>query len=161
MDSYISSLGYDFLSKDIELPLTLQKIVYSEFITENDIIVLGEVHGSGNPSYENDLKKCEFEYNETHFHPDAFADKGNGEIEYLKLALECAKRLIGRLDKNFKDKKFRVLVSFSETEIKDGEIESYGSSTVRFYQIRSSCERIMRMEDLNSFKIEAILEIEN
>ena len=161
MNSYLSQLEYDFLVKKVELPKELEEIVNADFLTDNDAIILkGLYKNQTNPLFNSDIEKCEWEYNETHFHPDGFIKRGDDEIEYMRFALECAKRLHERLDKNFKYKKFRLIVSFSETEKKGNEIETYGSSTVRFYQIRQGAEARMRSEDLNDFKQEAILEIE-
>ena len=160
MDKYLSRIDYNFWDKTITLPKDLERIVDSEFIIDNDCIVLKEVGNiKANPQFDTNLKKCEWEDFETHFHPDSYIDTEN-EFEYLKLALECGKRLTRRFEKEFKDKNFRLLISFSETEIIDGEIESYGSSTVRFYQIRQDCENIMKSENLDDFKFEAVLEIE-
>jgi hypothetical protein len=82
------------------------------------------------------------------------------ELIYLKYALVSAKRLYNRLEKDFKEKKFRIIVSFYETVILNDEIETYGSSTVRFYQIRDTCDHNIRTEDLECFKSDAILELE-
>lgn len=160
MDKYLSRIEYNFWDKTITLPKDLVRIIKSEFITNNDCIVL-KTDGNTvtNPKLKTSLEKCEYEDFDTHFHPDLYIDTDN-EIEYLKLALECGKRLIRRFETDFQDKNIRLLISFRETEIIDGEIESYGNSTVRFYQIRQDCEHIMRTDDLNSFENDAILEIE-
>jgi hypothetical protein len=160
MDKYLSRIDYNFWDKTITLPKDLMLIVESEFVTNNDCIVLKAVGNiETNPKLKTSLEKCEYEDFETHFHLDLYIDTEN-EIEYLKLALECGKLLTRRFETDFQDKNFRLLISFSETEIIDGEIESYGSSTVRFYQIRQDCDNVMRTDDLNSFEIDAMLEIE-
>ena len=160
MDKYLSRIDYNFWDKTITLPKDLILFVDSEFVTNNDCIVLKEVGNiETNPKLKTSLEKCEYEDSETHFHPDSYVDTED-EIEYLKLALECGKRLTKRFETEFQDKNFRLIISFSETEITDGEIESYGTSTVRFYQIRQDCEHIMRTDDLNSFEINTLLEIE-
>jgi hypothetical protein len=105
------------------------------------------------------LKKCEWEYAQNHFHPDSYVDTDD-QMQYLQLALECGKRLAKRLDAAFPGKNFRIAVSFNETKVSDGEIENYGSSTVRFYQIRQDCENGMRTADLNDFTLDAVLEME-
>jgi hypothetical protein len=162
MDSYISKFGYNFLLEKVDLPKELRNIVNSEFLNENDTIILKGLYGHETiPKFDNDIEKCEWEYNETHFHPDMFAKNTDNETIYLKLALEGAKQIMERLTKQFNGRKFKVIVSFSETKTENGEIASYGSSTVRFYQIRSSCEDRMRHPNLDNFREDAVLEIEN
>jgi hypothetical protein len=154
MDRYLKELGYDFLNVSYSLPSDLKKIVQSDFVTNNDcIIISGQYAISSNPKLNAELEKCEWENNETHFHTDWNASQyTNDELEYLKLALECAKVLAIRLTENVPDKKFRILVSFSETTYDiNNEIDSYGSGTVRFYQIRENAESTFRTEDLNDF----------
>src|SRR5258708_31470562 len=92
MDKYLAKIGYDFWETSIPLPSDLEKIINSDFITDNDCIVLKEVGDiTSNPQFDTGLKKSEWEDGETHFHPDAYIHTDN-EIEYLKLALECGKR---------------------------------------------------------------------
>lgn len=159
MDEYLSKIGYNFWDTSIFLPAGLSKKIQSEFVKDNDCVVLKEDEITSNPKFDTNIKKCEWEWFETHFHPDSYIETDD-EIEYLKLALECSKQLAKRLDAEFKDKNFRLSVSFSETVKTENKIEFYGSSTVRFYQIRQECEDIMRTEDLNAFKLEAVLDIE-
>ena len=162
METYLNKLGYDFLTIRIKLPRKLEKIIESQFILHNDCIIINGLYGhTENPNLETDLEKCEWEYNETHFHVDMYYKNKKEEIEYLKLALECAKRISDKLNNEFENRKFRITVSFSETLIKDEEIEFYGSGVVRFNQIRTSCENAMRIADLNDYKLDAVLEIEN
>jgi hypothetical protein len=78
----------------------------------------------------------------------------------LQLALECGKRLAVRLEAEFPDKDFRLIISFNETRVVGNEVEIYGSSTVRFYQIRPDCESKMRIANLDNYKWDAVLEIE-
>lgn len=160
MDSYLSKIQYDFWKTSITLPAELERIIKSEFVTDNDCLILKEVgNNRNNPKFDASLEKCEWENFQTHFHPDMYIETDN-EIEYLQLALECGKRLAKRLDKEFPDKNFRISISFDQTKVVGDEIESYGSSSVRFYQVREDCENIMRTNDLNDFQFEAVLEIE-
>lgn len=164
MDGYLEKLGYDFLDKTIDLPAELEAIINLEFLTDNDCIILKSWYGHDeNPALGTDLEKSIWEDDETHFHPDAYVPEGSDEIEYLACALECAKRLMLRLQKEFPSRPFRISVSFDETtyETEDpNEINSYGSSTVRFHQIRPTTEYTMYTDDLNDFKLNAVLEIE-
>ena len=160
MDKYLSKIGYNFWETSLSLPVGLEKIVQSEFITDNDCIILKSVAQiETNPKFDTNLEKCEFEDFENHFHPDSYIETNN-EIDYLKLALECGKRLAKRIDSELKTDNFRVGISFSETTVENGEIEFYGSSTVRFYKVREDCEEIMRTSNLDDFESEAVLEIE-
>ena len=160
MDNYLSKIDYNFWETSITLPADLERIIRSDFVTDNDCIVLKEVGNNlNNPKFDTSLKKCEWESFQTHFHPEMYIDTAN-EIDYLKVALECGKRLAKRLDKEFPQKKFRVSISFDETRVVGDEIESYGGSSVRFYQVREDCENVMRTNDLNDFQFEAVLEIE-
>jgi len=159
MDDYLLKLGYDFWEKTIELPTDLAKITNSDFLTTNDCVTLKGFGHRINPKFDNDSGKCEWEYNGTHFHPDNYVDREN-EIDFLKLALECSKRIFERLSNRFKNDRFRVIISFCESTIIDGEVDTYGSSTIRFYKIRSVCDEIMYIDNLNDFETDAVLEIE-
>lgn len=112
-----------------------------------------------NPLFETDFEKCDWEYNETHIHIDDFVDSEN-ELDYLKFGLEYGKRIAEKLSNQFRKDKFRIVVSFSETKKVNGQIELYGSCTVRFYKIRPNAESQMYIQDLNSYKLEAVLEFE-
>jgi hypothetical protein len=161
MNQYLLNLGFDFKKITFQLPKALEKIVHADFLTDNDCIILKGHYGHNiNPIFATDLEKCYWEYDETHFHPNDYALQAKNELIYLKYALSSAKRLYNRLEKDFKEKKFRIIVSFYETVILNGEIEAYGSSTVRFYQIRDACDHNIRTEDLECFKSDAILELE-
>lgn len=159
MDLYLEKLGYDFVDKKINLPVDLEKIVNSNFLTTNDCVTLKGFGHRINPSFDSEFDKCDWEYNETHFHPDSFVN-GNDEIEYLKLALECGKRLSHRLSKRFKNDKFRIQISFMATQWENDEIEAYGSSTVRFYKIRPEAEKGFYISDLDVYEEDSVLEIE-
>lgn len=159
MDDYLLKLGYDFWEKTIELPNDLAKITNSDFLTSNDCVSLKGFGRRRNPRFDTDFEKCDWEYNETHFHPDSFS-RGDDEMEYLKLALECSKRLSYRLSKRFKNDKFRIVISFMEAQFINGEIEVYGSSTVRFYKIRPDADDSFYIGDLDGYELEAVLELE-
>lgn len=159
MDLYLEKLAYDFGDNKIDLPVELEKIVKSNFLTTNDCVTLNGFGHRINPRFDNAFEKCDWEYNETHFHPDNFA-KGDNEMEYLKLALECGKRLSYRLSKQFKNDKFRIQISFMETQWIKGEIDAYGSSTVRFYKIRPEAENGIYIMDLDVYEGNAVLEFE-
>jgi len=159
MDLYLEKLGYDFGDNKINLPVDLEKIVSRNFLTTNDCVTLKGFGHRINPRFDTEFDKCDWEYNETHFHPDSFVH-GDDEIEYLKLALECGKRLSYRLSKRFKNDKFRIQISFMETQLEKGEIEAYGSSTVRFYKIRPEAEDGIYITDLDVYEGDAVLEFE-
>jgi hypothetical protein len=159
MDLYLEKLGYDFGDNKINLPIDLEKIVSSNFLTTNDCVTLKGFGHKINPRFDTAFEKCDWEYNETHFHPDSFA-KGDDEIEYLKLALECGKRLSRRLAKRFKNDNFRIQISFMESQWINGEIDNYGSSTVRFYKIRPEAESGIYVDNLDIYKVGAVLELE-
>lgn len=162
MERCLQRLGYDFWTTTVDLPAELEYVVNQEFLTNNDCVILKGLYGHlSNPKFGTDLEKSEWEYNETHFHTDEYLSILEDEIELLSLGLECAKRLKIRLDQEFSNKGFRILISFNES-VKDekGETEFYGSCTVRFYQIRPTCDGVMRIDDLEKFKTEAVMEIE-
>ncbi len=161
MNAYLSKLGYDFLKRRVDLPEELEDLIQRDFLIENDCLTLkGDNSDSANPSFKQDLEKCEWEDHQNHFHPDFAYLNTEDELDYLKTALECGKRLAHRFSQELPHHRIRLLISFSETTEENGEIEAYGSSTVRFYQIRPTCDEKMRLEDLERFKSEAILEIE-
>jgi len=162
MEGYLYKMAIRYPEASIELPAELEQTISNEFITENDCIILKGLGGNEqNPKFESDLEKCEWEYNETHFHPDEYSAKNADELDFLLFALESSKRLAHRLQEQFPTKAFRIVASFCETH-KDhlGRVESYGSSTVRFYQIRRSYENRMRSHDISEFQLDAISEIE-
>lgn len=160
MFEYLKEIKYDFDIQKVVLSVDLEKIVNSEFKEENDCILLSGVNMNIlKPVLDSDFEKCLFEYNETHFHPDSYSIKSAGELNYLVLALDSGKRLIQRFKNEYGKRRFKIIISFSETKRdSDNRIESYGSSTVRFHQIRSRCDTVIG--DLNSFNSEAIMEIE-
>ena len=161
MDKYLLKLGYNFWEYKADLPQDLEKIVNSKFIVDNDCITLKGLGISNNPIFQTDIEKSEWEYNETHFHPDSFSKEKN-EMEYLKLALESGKQIAARLSIQFKSKKkFRIIVSYNETITKNGEIDCYGSSKVRLYQIRGESKNTIFPEDLEEYKSDALLLIES
>jgi hypothetical protein len=159
MDLYLEKLGYDFGDNKINLPVDLEKIVNSNFLSTNECVTLNGFGHKINPRFDTAFEKCEWEYNETHFHPDSFA-QSDDEIEYLKLALECGKRLSRRLAKRFKNDKFRIQISFIESQCKNVEIDIYASSTVRFYKIRSEAESDIYVDNLDVYEVGAVLELE-
>jgi hypothetical protein len=162
MDGYLKELNYDFETSSYAISEKLTNIIQADFIDNNDSITLiGVGSHTQNPLFQAPFQKSEWEYNETHFHPDwsVMGDKEE-ETDYLKAALECGQRLAKRLKNAYSEKHFRVIISFSGTVYDSKEVESYSSSTVRFYQIRREAEYLMRIEDLNDFKTEALMEIE-
>lgn len=162
MKSYLEKVSFDFQGDPIKLPSDLENLINRKFLNENDCITLrGLYENERNPKFESDLEKCKWEFDETHFHPDEFLKDQSNELEFLRVALESIKTLKTRLNQSFPEKKFRICLSFSETQKDDkGDIEFYGSSTVRFYQIRNSCEDKIRVDNLNEYKLDAVLEIE-
>lgn len=157
---YLEKLDYDYQETTIDLPDELDEIIKDGLIVSNDCIILKSL-SDNSPKFETDLEKCEWEYNETHFHPDEYARAGSDEIVYLSYALECAKRIAYKLKNKFPQFSFRITVSFSETvKNKLGQIETYGSSSVQFHKIRENCESTMRTSDLDGFEFDAVLEIE-
>lgn len=161
MDQYLAKLGYDFLATAVALPAALETLITADFLLENDCVVLTRPHDPARvPLLESDLAKCEWEDGQTHFHPSACTTELDDELTYLTLALESGKRLMSRFTAELPQHRFRLTISFSETFRQNDEIEFFGSSTVRFYQIRSGGESTMRVDDLNRFKTEAVLEME-
>ncbi len=150
MEQYLEKTSFDFQEESVELPFELENLINRVFLTENGCIILKGVNNNEqNPKFETDFEKCEWEYNETHFHADAYSKEAVNELDFLILALECSKRLERRLRHSFPNEGFRISVSFSESiRNNNNEIEQYGSSTIRFHQIRSSCENKMRIDDL-------------
>ena len=161
MNAYLKQLNYDFEKTAYVIPDKLIKIIQADFMDDNDCIILKlDNNHKHNPVLHSDFEKCDYEYNE-HFHPD-FAVIGvkEDETEYLKLALECGKALALRLKSNYPEKEFRIVISFSETRYEGQEIDSLGSSRVSFHQIRQSAEWAFRIDNLNDYKSEAIMNIE-
>ena len=160
MEEYLSSISYNFLEKSILIPEDLRSIIDSRFLVHNDCVLLKELCSVA-PEGLNEIEKCEYEDSENHFHPDSFVDSADDDLQALKYALECGKHLASRLGEEFGTKRrFRIQISFSEKIEVDGEISEYTSSTVRFYQIRSECDKKMLVGDLERFQLDAIVEIE-
>lgn len=160
MKCYLRDFKMDVFRTPI--PKELKALLNQNFLRENGCTTIEGHYGHNKiPSFSTSTEKSIWEDNETHFHPDAFYGAVEDEIIYLKSALVCAKKLYKRLSMNFPRKRFRITVSFNETK-KDsqGQIETYGSSTVRFYQIRKDAEQTMRIDDLEGSKGEALMEIE-
>lgn len=161
MEEYLIKTGTGILNKTIDLPLELEKILKSEFIIDNDCIILAGIHSiKQNPNLKTDIEKCEWEYQKNNFHPIDFIEYPRNELEYLTVALECSKRLSNRLNIEFQNKKFRILVSFNETKKEGEKVAQFGGSNVSFYQIRDGCDNKMRIDNLEDLKSEAILEME-
>jgi len=161
MKKYCSELEYEFLTKDIELPAELSRIINSDFITNNDCITLKGLHPhKTNPNFKNDFEKCKWEDGQTHFHPDNYIENKHNEIEFLMYALESGKQLMKRLKQNFPVINFRIFIFFSKTNYnQNGEIEFYGSSNVRFHKIRNGAEKHLYPEHLDDFKSDGVMEI--
>jgi hypothetical protein len=160
MSKHLLALGYDFLKIHVELPEELEKISRLEFLTGNDCTLLQGLYGHQmTPEFETDIQKCEWEYSENHFHPDEYARTQN-EGEFLILALECAKRIAFRLKENFTGKNFRLIISYDETVIEEGETETYGSSTVRFHELRKDCKDFYGFDSLEKFEQDAVMVID-
>ena len=156
MEKYISLIGYNFLEKDVSLPKDLKNVVDSDFLVHNDCVLLQALCTTV-PEGLNDVQKCEYEDSENHFHPDSYVDSSDDDFQALKYALECGRHLASRLGKEFgAERRFRIQISFSRKI----EIDDYTSSTVRFYQVRSECEEIMRVSDLDRFQLDAVIEFE-
>lgn len=162
MDAYLNELNFDFETSTYPITEELSNIIQADFIDNNDSITLKSIAGHiQNPLFKTSLEKSEWEYNETHFHPDwSVMGYKEEEKEYLKAALECGKQLVWRLRDCYPDKHFRVVISFCETTYDGKAVDFYGSSTVRFYQIRPEVETIMRIDDLNYYQADAVMDIE-
>ncbi len=161
MEDYLIKTGTGIFNKTIDLPLELEKIVKSEFITKSDCIILQGIHNLKEiPELKTSIERCEFEYRENIIHPIDFIENPRSELEYLTLALECGKRLSNRLTNEFKEDTFRVIITFNETAKAMEKVIQFGGSSVSFYKIRKNCDDNMLVEDLEDFKLEAILEME-
>ena len=162
MNEYLQRLGYDFWKTKVGLPAELEDTLNEGFHASNDCVILKGLYGhNSNPDLKSDLEKCEWEYHETHLHIDDYFQSPDDEISLLSLGLEYAKRIRARLDEEFDGKKFRILLSFSETNKNEiGQVDSYGSCTVRFHQIRPNCDEVMKTDNLEKFQLEAVMEIE-
>jgi hypothetical protein len=159
MNSLLNGLGYDFKRKLIDLPKPLIDFLNSPIVISNGCILIRQLCEKA-PDNLSDLAKSEYEYSENHFHPDSFVDDELEDLDHLKLGLECLKLLASRLGKEFSNLRFRIFLSYSQTEKTNNEIDVYASSTLRFYQIRREIVNVMGIEDLDAFKSEAVLEIE-
>jgi hypothetical protein len=159
MNSFVNELAYDYKVKLIDLPRPLIDFLNSPIVTSNGCFLIAQLCEKA-PSNLSDLARSEFEYSENHFHPDSFVDEQLEDLSHLKLGLECSKLLASRLSQEFSNLRFRILLSYSQTEKASNEIEAYASSTLRFYQIRSVIDSVMRVGDLNAFESESMLEIE-
>jgi hypothetical protein len=158
MEKYLGLIGSGLGS--ITFPLTdeVKQIVFSDFEDSNDCITCKKLV-SFNPYFDNDTDKCWWEYDETHFHPDwQLLNETENEIDYLKAAITSAVVLATRLSKKYPDKGFRIFVSFYETDKNDSD-SPYGSSTVRFYQIRENFVGETELRQLDNYKSDAVLEI--
>jgi hypothetical protein len=153
MNSFLKDLGYDFKIKLIDLPKRLIDFLNSPIVVSNGCILIKQLCEKA-PDNLSDLAKSEYEYSENHFHPDAFANEALEDLDHLKLGLECSKLLASRLAREFFDLRFRILLSYTQTEKTNTEIDVYGSSTLRFYQVRSEIDNVMPFGDLNAFESE-------
>ncbi|MDQ3192883.1 MAG: hypothetical protein M3Q58_14920 [Bacteroidota bacterium] len=161
MEEYLIKTGTGILNKTIALPFELEQILKSEFLINNDCTILKGIHSIKEiPDVKTDIEKCELEYKENNIHPIDFIEHPGSELEYLTLAVECGKKLSNRLITEFKNKKFRIIISFNETKKEMEKIVQFGGSSVSFYNLRNGCDNKMRIKNLEEIKLEAILEIE-
>ncbi len=158
MNKYLDLLGFDFEKSRFELPKKLKQLIYSEFQKECDCIYLSVYVNILPVGLSSDFEKCTFEY-DNHFHINDFG-KTKNEKDYLKWAIEGGRQLGERLKNTFPEKSFRILISFSETSVREGEVEDYCSCTVRFYEIRPNVDDIFRVKNLELFLSEAVMELE-
>ncbi|HET6245260.1 MAG: hypothetical protein H0V01_11635 [Bacteroidetes bacterium] len=160
MEDYLLQTGSGILNKTVDLPIELEKILKSDFTTNNDCIIL-----QGTPNVHerinliSDGEKCALEFQENSIHPLDFIEHPRSELEYLTLAIECGKRLANRLTNEFKEKKFKIIVSFNETKKENEKIIQIGGSSVSFYQIRDKCKNKILFENKKEYVSEALLEI--
>lgn len=159
MNDYLLRIGFqdDFFGKNYVLSKKLNELLDHGFVELKDSVFLRDLCNA--MPYLEGCEKSIYEDSENHFHPEDYLDSDVDEIEYLKMALECGKRIANKLELNYPGRKFRIVISFEESKKKNNEIEIFGSSTVRFHQIRQECESVLRVKNLDQFS-EAILEIE-
>jgi len=137
MDEYLSKLGYNFLESEITLPEDLENVINNDFITDNDCVTLKGLtkYGKNNPIYNTDELRFEWEVSQNHFNR-WLNEVDRDEMKSMKHLLECGKRLINRLNKQFQNKRFVVSLQFSETSYEGSEVIQFGSIQFRFFQLR-------------------------
>ncbi|CAM1355438.1 hypothetical protein [Tenacibaculum halocynthiae] len=161
MDGYLEDLGYNFWEKSVDLTDGLNRIIKCKILNEKDLTILN----SGSQfipevPIENSIDKCEYEDSENHFHIDDYvAHRINyNDLHFLGLGLEFTKQLTKRLEKEFSKNHYRIILSFGKVE--DTDVYEFGNCVTRFYSIREDAEKDFKIDDLNSFKEEGIIEIE-
>lgn len=161
MDCYLDELGYNFWEKSVDLTDGLNRIIKCEILNEKDLIILNS-GGLIIPEvqFKNSIDKCEFEDSVNQFHIDDYvADRiSYNDLHYLGLGLEFTKQLTRRLENEFPQKHFRIILSFGK--VKDTDVYEFGNCVARFYTIREEVEKTFKVDDLNSYEDEGIIEIE-
>lgn len=158
MQRTLEQRGHDFTKHTVTLPTELEKLVDSGFKTEQDCVLLKNVD-CGQGQLDSDYKKTEYEDFENHIHIDDYVSDQSDEFEYLKVGLEFGKRIYNKLKADLRAD-FRITISFSETFHVGQEIETYGGCVVRFYKVRPTCDNKFRVDNLDKFETEGVLEIE-
>ena len=161
MDEYLQILGYDFWENSVVITEGITRLTKCKFLDGKDLIILNSF-GQHIPAIlnENAVDKCEFENFENRI---CIADyvsykKNHDDFYFLSLGLEFTKIIAKRLQKEFPERSFRLKLSFGKIE--DTDICEYGNCNVSFYTIRDDAEHIYRIDDLNNFKNEGLLEID-
>lgn len=158
MAIHLKNLGYDFSTTEYTLPTDLEELLESPIVERNGCFLLSACCDNA-PAAMNDFDKTVYEDFENHFHPDGYGETGTQtDIDNLKYGLESAKRLATRLQQ-LRPTRFRILLSYSETEYDGDEFVVISSSTVRFHALREGAAG-MRIDELNSYELEAVLEME-
>lgn len=161
MNRILEDKQYDFINQTLSLPTELQKLVDSGFRTEQGCIFFKDFKYFGPNALDSDYKKTEYEDFLNHIHIDDHITytEDKDEFEYLKVGLEFSKSVYRELKSAYQSN-FRITVSFSETKFDKEDIDTFGGCVVRFYMIRQSCDDKFKIESLDEFKNEAVLEIE-
>lgn len=161
MDGYLEELGYDFWSCKIALTTGLDRIINSPFVQGNDLLIINSLCQSiPSEALSCDKEKCEFEDSANHYHIDDYVPNTieYNDVYFLGLGLEFLKRLEARLHDSFPQEKFRLTLSYGKVE--DEDVKEFGNCVVRFYKVRSEAEDVFRIENLNDFKMEGVMEVE-
>lgn len=153
-----NEVGFDW-SADFRVPYpSLEPVLNSKFVVSEGCVFLG-YHRLQAPPNLTDTGKSIYEYDENHFHPDMYIKEDLEDIDHLKAGLYCIKVLSKRLERECFGRRFKVSLSYEPTVYHGDEIDSYASSTVRFYQIREGVQEMTDSSNLEKID-SAVFEVE-